>query len=185
MQFLKNSYVNLSYLIILISILFLICMNEVIAAKCKTDSDCQATNSFNVCVNKVCAHKPTFPVLPIFVFIVFKGISSIGGVGGGAIAIPLSMNFFGLPLKQDTAVSGFAIGLSTFTKFLTSFNEKNSEKPFVVSIDYGITNIMMPLTLLGSFIGAYVYVAFPDFLLQILLTIVLFFLTIKSFIKGI
>jgi hypothetical protein len=48
---------------------------------------------------------------------------------------------------------------------LTSFNEKNSEKPFVVSIDYGITNIMMPLTLLGSFIGAYVYVAFPDFLL--------------------
>ena len=190
MQLLKNSYVNMSYLMILISILFLICMNEVIAAKCKTDNDCQATNSFNICVNKVCVHKPTFPVFPIeiggvFVFIVFKGISSVGGVGGGAIAIPLLMNFFGLPLKQATAVSSFAIGLSTFTKFLTSFKEKNPDKPLVVSIDYGITNIMMPLTLLGSFIGAYVYVAFPDFLLEILLTIVLFFLTIKSFIKGI
>ena len=68
---------------------------------------------------------------------------------------------------------------------MTSFKEKNPDKPLVVSIDYGITNIMMPLTLLGSFIGAYVYVAFPDFLLEILLTIVLFFLTITSFIKAI
>ena len=190
MRLLKNSYVNMNYLMILISILFLICMNEGIVAKFKTDSDCQATNSFNVCLNKVCAHKPTFPVLPIeiggvFLFIVFKGISSISSVGGGAIAIPLPMNFFGLTLKQATAVSSFAIGLFRFTKFLSSFNEKNPEKPLVVSIDYGITNIMMPLTLLGSFIGAYVYVAFPDFILEILLTIVLFFLTIKSFIKGI
>jgi hypothetical protein len=40
-----------------------------------------------------------FPQLPIEwggVFLVFKGVSSIGGVGGGAIAKPLIMAFFGI-----------------------------------------------------------------------------------------
>lgn len=37
---------------------------------------------------------------------------------------------------------------------------------------------MMPLTLIGSFIGAYIYVAFPELILEIMLTIILFLLAI-------
>jgi hypothetical protein len=35
-----------------------------VAAKCAEDADCQASNSFNVCVNNACVHKPVFPQFP-------------------------------------------------------------------------------------------------------------------------
>jgi uncharacterized membrane protein YfcA len=50
-------------------------------------------------------------------------------VGGGAIAIPLIMAFFGMTLKPATAISSFAIMLATATKFITSFKEMNPDKP--------------------------------------------------------
>jgi uncharacterized protein len=112
------------------------------------------------------------------VFIVFKGLSSIGGVGGGAIAKPLIMAFFGINFKVAVAISSFAITVATLTKFITSFSEKNPDKLSTISIDYQVVNVMMPLTLVGAFIGAYVYVVLPDLILQILLTILLLFLTI-------
>lgn len=43
----------------------------------------------------------------------------------------------------------------------------------------------MPLTLVGSFIGAYIYVSFPELILQIILTIILLVLTIQSLIKAV
>lgn len=43
-----------------------------------------------------------------------------------------------------------------------------------------MTNVMMPLILIGSLIGAYVYVAFPDIVIQIILTILLFVLMLES-----
>ena len=43
---------------------------------------------------------------------------------------------------------------------------------------------MMPLTLLGSLIGAYFYVSFPELILLIILTLLLIFLTYNSTIKG-
>ena len=74
------------------------------AEKCKSDNDCQASNAYNICVNNACVHKSVFPQYPaeiggIFVYLVFKGVSSIGGVGGGGISIPLLMFFYGLSLK--------------------------------------------------------------------------------------
>jgi hypothetical protein len=39
------------------------------------------------------------------------------------------MFFFGLTLKPATAISSFAIMLATTTKFLTSLNERNPDKP--------------------------------------------------------
>ena len=113
-----------------------------------------------------------FPQLPIewggvIVFLVFKGVSSIGGVGGGAIAIakPFIMAFFGINFKVSVAISSFAITLATLTKFITSFKERNPVKLSTCSIDYQVIIVMMPLTLVGSFVGAYIYVVLPDLIL--------------------
>jgi hypothetical protein len=46
-----------------------------------------------------------------------------------------------------------------------NFNERHPEKPNCTSIDYGMTNVMMPLTLIGSLIGAFIYVSFPEIVL--------------------
>lgn len=115
-------------------------------------------------------------------FFIFKGLGVVAGIGGGSITIPLLMYFFGLGLKPATAISSFSILIATISKFITSFNEKNPDKPSLCSIDYGITTIMMPVTLLGSFMGAYVYVSFPDIVLEIAITLILLILTINSLI---
>ena len=115
-------------------------------------------------------------------FFIFKGLGVVAGIGGGSITIPLLMYFFGLGLKPATAISSFSILIATISKFITSFNEKNPDKPSLCSIDYGITTIMIPVTLQGSFMGAYVYVSFPDIVLEIAITLILLILTINSLI---
>ena len=52
------------------------------------------------------------------------------------------------------------------------------------AIDYGLATVMMPLTLLGSLIGVYFYVSFPELYLLIILTLLLIFLTFSSWKKG-
>jgi uncharacterized membrane protein YfcA len=84
-------------------------------------------------------------------------LSNVAGVGGGGVAIPLAMYFFNLSMKPAIAVSSFSIMASTVCRFFFNFGERHPEKDGCVSIDYGMTNVMMPLTLIGSMIGAYFY----------------------------
>lgn len=90
------------------------------------------------------------------------------------------MVFFNFSMKPAIAISSFSIMCSTLARFFFNFNEKHPEKPACTSIDYGMTNVMMPLTMVGSLVGAYVYVAFPDLVLQIILTLLLFVLMMES-----
>ena len=115
-----------------------------------------------------------------FVFAFVMLLSNVGGIGGGGVAIPLVMVFFNFSMKPAIAISSFSIMCSTLARFFFNFNEKHPEKPGCTSIDYGMTNVMMPLILVGSLTGAYVYVAFPDLVLQIILTILLFILMTES-----
>ena len=49
----------------------------------------------------------------------------------------------------------------------------------MISIDYGLTIVMMPLNLIGSLIGALFLVMFPDLILMIILTLLLLVLAIE------
>jgi len=133
----------------------------------------------------VCKHKPLFPmtnqeVAGSFVFALVMLLSNVGGIGGGGVAIPLVMVFFNFSMKPAIAISSFSIMCSTLARFFFNFGERHPEKPNSTSIDYGMTNVMMPLTMVGSLVGAYVYVAFPDLVLQIILTLLLFILMMES-----
>ena len=107
-------------------------------------------------------------------------MSNVGGIGGGGIAIPLVMVFFNFSMKPAIAISSFSIMCSTLARFFFNFSERNPDKRDSTSIDYGMTNVMMPLILIGSLVGAYIYVAFPDIVIQIILTILLFVLMLES-----
>jgi uncharacterized membrane protein YfcA len=43
-----------------------------------------------------------------------------------------------------------------------------------------MTNVMMPLTMLGSLIGAFFYLLFPELWITIILTLLLFVLSFES-----
>lgn len=134
---------------------------------------------------KECLHKPLFPMQPkewagTFVFSFIMCLSNVAGIGGGGVAIPLAMYFFNLSTKPAIAISSFSIMLSTLARFFYNFNEKHPEKPGVTSIDYNMTTVMMPLTMLGSLVGAFFYVLFPDLVITIILTLLLIVLTLES-----
>ena len=134
---------------------------------------------------KECVHKPLWPLEPkewigTFVFSLIMCLSNVAGIGGGGVAIPLAMYFFNLSTKPAIAISSFSIMLSTLTRFFYNFNERHPEKPNACCIDYNMTNVMMPLTMLGSLIGAFIYLLFPELLITIILTLLLIVLSWES-----
>ena len=112
-------------------------------------------------------------------------LSNIAGVGGGGVAIPLIMVFFHFKTKEAIAISSFTILTTTTARFLLNFKEKHPEKPNVCVIDYGLSTIMMPATLAGAQVGAYILLTFPSLIIQIFLTLVLAALAVQSTLKAI
>lgn len=107
-------------------------------------------------------------------------LSNVAGIGGGGVAIPLAMYFFNLSTKPAIAISSFAIMVSTLARFFFNFNERHPEKPQMCCIDYSITNVMMPLTMIGSLTGAFIYLLFPEMGILIILTLLLLLMSWES-----
>jgi uncharacterized membrane protein YfcA len=129
-------------------------------------------------------HKDLFPLEPkewvgTFVFAAFMLLANVGGIGGGGVAIPLAMTFFNLSMKPAVAISSFSIMCSTLARFFFNFAEQHPDKEGMISIDYGLTIVMMPLNLIGSLIGALFLVMLPDLILMIILTLLLLVLAIE------
>jgi uncharacterized membrane protein YfcA len=106
-------------------------------------------------------------------------LANVGGIGGGGVAIPLAMTFFNLSMKPAVAISSFSIMCSTLARFVFNFKERHPDKKNCVSIDYGLTMVMMPLNLIGSLIGALFLVVFPELILMIILTLLLLVLSLE------
>ena len=132
---------------------------------CEVDADC--SSSFSNCIEKVCTHKFIFPVYDIeivglVIFILIKALSTVAGIGGGGIVIPLVIYFFGFSTKPAIAVSSFSTFTATLGSFIFNFRGRHPEKPQSVLIDYGLTCIMMPTTLAGAQLGAFILLIFPN-----------------------
>lgn len=130
-------------------------------------------------------HKPLWPLtgkewVGTFVFSLIMLLSNVAGIGGGGVAIPLAMYFFNLSTKPAIAISSFAIMVSTLARFFFNFNERHPEKPQSACIDYSMTNVMMPLTMVGSLVGAFIYLLFPEMWILIILTLLLLLMSWES-----
>ncbi|CDW86733.1 UNKNOWN [Stylonychia lemnae] len=111
-------------------------------------------------------------------------LCTIGGIGGGGAVVPLLMSFFKFETKEAIAISGFSIFVCSLTRFIFNFKQKHPQKD-VVAIDYGLASVMFPSVIFGSFIGVMINVIFPSLYLQILLTLLLIFLTYDCTKKAI
>ena len=74
----------------------------------------------------VCSHKGIFPMTSIegwglIVFTLLMALSSIGGTGGGAIAVPILMAFFHFNTKPAIAISSVPIFMATAVRFILDF----------------------------------------------------------------
>lgn len=126
-------------------------------------------------------HKELFPIWPreFIGFIVLPalvGMANVGGIGGGGLTVPLVKICWGFLTKQAIAISGTSIFVGSFIRFFYSQNKKHPDKD-ATNIDYNVAIFMLPVVLLGSYIGVLLDVILPPIVIGFLLTSLLLFLT--------
>jgi len=123
----------------------------------------------------------------IFVLMVLLAMSNIGGIGGGGIIIPIAISMFGMATREAIALSNSTIMLGSIARYLLfSAHEKHPEKEIVskTMIDHSLTTIMVPMVLVGAYVGVILNVLIPEIALAIFLSLLLFYLTYTTTSKG-
>lgn len=105
------------------------------------------------------------------------GFATMAGIGGGGAISPILMVCFGFTLKEAVPISSMAIMFGGLNRFLMNFNEKHPLKD-AVSIDYGLAAVMMPSVIIGTVIGAYLYILLPSVVILIIVTLLFIGLSI-------
>ena len=108
---------------------------------------------------------------------ILLALANVGGIGGGGLIIPITMALFQFTTKEAIAISGFTILAGSVARFIMTINDRHPEKDAII-IDYGIVIVMMPLVLVGSYIGVIINIMCPGIILSFMLTLILVALTV-------
>ena len=113
---------------------------------------------------------------------VLMALAVMSGIGGGGIIVPLLIVFYKLETKAAISVSGCTILAGSICRYFITFGERHPHKD-ATCIEYGLSNVMLPVVLIGSMSGVIFNMLLPSVLLQICLTALLSLLTLQSFCK--
>jgi uncharacterized membrane protein YfcA len=131
-------------------------------------------------------HKDIFPllwqeVLGLLVLPFLMGISSVAGVGGGIVFVPIAMALFSFKSKEAVAISIAIVFQSGFIRTVFfSFWAKHPERE-TTEIDYNTVRIVYPLFLIGSYFGVLTSIALSELFLCVSLCLLLIYLVNNSF----
>jgi len=121
----------------------------------------------------------------MFIVTILLALANISGIGGGGLIIPIAISNFGFPTREAIAVSNSTIFLGGVARFfLYSIYEKHPHNENKMVIDHSITSIMIPMVLVGSYMGVMLNVLLPEVALAIILTLLLAYLTYSTTNKG-
>lgn len=124
--------------------------------KCKRDSDCETSQLR--CHQAKCKNKKLFPMhgsevggMVIMVFL--SMFSTIAGIGGGPVIVPILLIFFNMSQKETIALSNGLIIFNGVSKLIVSMNSRDPDVPRRALINYDVMYIVNALLLLSSAIG--------------------------------
>jgi len=119
-------------------------------------------------------------VIGTIVLVIIMTLATMGGIGGGGVVVFLIKYLLFFSLKEAVALSNFSIFACSVARFFLTWSKRHPEKKDCVALDYGLATVMMPTVLIGSFIGNIFNLFLPDVMVQICLTLLLFFLTVQA-----
>lgn len=123
-------------------------------------------------------------VVGTFVLVVIMALATMGGIGGGGVVVLLIQRLLYFSLKEAIALSGFSIFTCAVTRYIITKDARHPEKKANVALDYGLASVMMPAVLMGSFIGVWFNIMLPEMAIQVILALLLFFLTFQAGTKA-
>jgi len=171
----------------------LICSNQT-CSNCRKTTECRETYGLNsVCKevakgNRRCLHKHILPIdyfdviVSLCIFLA-GALAAGGGIGGGGIFIPLLILVGGFEPEDAIPLSTVLIGGASVANYLQMCRRKIPGRNKEL-INYELTMLLQPLSLCGTVIGVILNTIFPNWLLLLLLTIVLFVTLIRTGMKG-
>jgi uncharacterized membrane protein YfcA len=115
--------------------------------------------------------------------LLISAVANAGGIGGGGLVVPILMVVLNFYTHEAIPLSKLMIFAGALTSYFLGFKVKH---PFrnAISIDYNIPILLCPLLLFGTMIGVSLNKVLPPIFVITSLTLVLFYNTYKTFIKG-
>lgn len=109
-------------------------------------------------------------------------MATLGGIGGGAAMLPITLLFFRFSPKASIANTALFEFISTFGRVLYEVIS-NRGKPGEKKINFHLILIASPLMFFGSFLGVNFNKISPDIIVLIGVTIILTFCVVMSYKK--
>ncbi|KAK9168462.1 hypothetical protein Syun_000602 [Stephania yunnanensis] len=123
-------------------------------------------------------------VLATLICFLGSAFGTIGGVGGGGIFVPMLNLIVGFDTKSSAAISKCIIMGASASSVWYSLMVPHPSKEAPI-IDYDLSLFFQPVLLLGITIGVTLSIAFPFWLITILIVILFLGTSSRSFYNGI
>lgn len=156
--------------------------------KCTIDSDCRY-EGFYTWQDSKCIRKPILAIHPteiigyVLIFISML-LSNIAGMGGSFFSVTILYEFFKFEFQKASGYAAFLNMLVAILRFVYYFKTKHPNKPHQTLVDYETVVIMLPLGILGIFIGDIFYKVLPFIVIALLLGIMLFWISTELVLRG-
>jgi len=154
-------------------------MSSVFKAPCTTDKQCvELNNPYYECREKHCSRKAIFPmgskqIIGIIILTIISAFANAGGIGGGAIIVPVFIFLFDFMTAESIPLSKATIFAGAIMNIAMIINKKHPKNPTEPLIDFALASIMLPLLLSATMIGVIMTKSFPPIIIVVLLILYL------------
>lgn len=182
----------------LLILLILLCLANqitcpVFSAPCKTSSEChQIYNSNYICGtdDNKCRHQALWPpntnyIIGFVLIVIISAFANAGGLGGGAVIVPIFMFLFNyitpesIPLSKATILAGAIMNVALI------LNRRHPKDKNALVIDYALAGTCIPLLLSGTMIGVLLTKVLPPIIVVVLLSAYLVLSSWKMYEKAV
>ena len=163
---------------------FFVCVIGVYS--CRQDSDC---STYSICQLGECQHKSLFPIdgpeiLASFMILVASGLANAGGIGGGPLMVIILITIFSFDTYESVPLSQLIIfGGSLIAIAIKIFHRHRvKQRPL---IDFDIALLLSSPLFLGASIGVIINLSIPQWLILLIMTLILSYISIDTLFTAI
>lgn len=164
--------------------------STVFRASCASDQDCvNEFNEYYQCIENACIHEPLVPLNPrktlgMILIIIVSALANAGGIGGGAVIVPLYMYMFYYTVGEAIPLSKATIFAGAIVNIFLIINKRDPQDQNTLIIDMSIASIIVPLILSGTVIGVTLTKILPPVILLLVLLYYLLTTTKSMYTKA-
>lgn len=157
---------------------------------CETDEKCikDYTPQYQ-CIQNHCQRKSfTFDnwreITGAIVVVIISMFANAGGLGAGAVIIPVYVFIYGFYVTDSIPLSKITIFAGAISNIMFIWNDRRPQMKSRFLISYEMAATMIPLLLCGTMIGVYLSKLLPALVITVCLCLYLFYSVYKMFHKA-